>query len=230
MVDRARVDLLARTELFRHFTEAALVQIAPHFTERRYRRGQLLFHQNDPGDSLWVLAEGLVKVTVTSPMGDEMLLVTLTPPETFGELSLIDRRPRSASVEVLEPARVFILGEAEWTDLLKNDFAFTQAVLRSVADMVRRLTDQASDFAFLDLHGRVAKLLVRFADESRLREGEAIVLDLGLTQTDIARMVGGSRQSINQILHALQGRGYIELRRQKIYVKKIIELRRRAGL
>lgn len=190
----------------------------------------MLFHQGDAGNSLFVLAEGLVKVTVRSAAGDEMVLVTLSPPSTFGEISLIDGRPRSASVDVVQPARVLILGEAEWNVLLTDSPAFATAVLRSAVEMVRRLTDQASDFAFLDLHGRVAKLLVRFVDETEQRDSDAIVLDLSLTQTDIARMVGGSRQSINQILHSLQGRGYIELRRQAISIKKLPELRRRAGM
>lgn len=226
----SRVRLLRQTQVFRHLNDDALERVAPLFIDRRYGRGQVLFHQGDAGNSLFVLAEGLVKVTVRSAAGDEMVLVTLSPPSTFGEISLIDGRPRSASVDVVQPARVLILGEAEWNELLTDSPAFAGAVLQSAVEMVRRLTDQASDFAFLDLHGRVAKLLVRFVDETGQRDGDAIVLDLSLTQTDLARMVGGSRQSINQILHSLEGRGYIELRRHAIYVKKLPELRRRAGL
>ena len=221
--------LLAQTNLFRHFSPAALEAIAPRLLERTYLKGQVLFHQGDPGNSLWILATGLVKVTVSSSKGDEMLLITMAPPETFGELSLIDGAPRSATVEVVETAKVLILGRDVWTSLM-GDTTFTAAVLHSVAEMVRRLTDQTSDFAFLDLHGRVAKLIVGFADERGRPFDEGVILDLHLTQTDIARMVGGSRQSVNQILRALEDRGYIELQRQSIYVKQLEALRRRAGL
>ena len=221
--------LLAQTNLFRHFSPAALEALAPRLLERTYLKGQVLFHQGDPGNSLWILATGLVKVTVSSSKGDEMLLITMAPPETFGELSLIDGAPRSATVEVVETAKVLILGRDVWTTLME-DATFTGAVLHSVAEMVRRLTDQTSDFAFLDLHGRVAKLIVGFADERGRPFDEGVILDLHLTQTDIARMVGGSRQSVNQILRALEDRGYIELQRQSIYVKQLEALRRRAGL
>ena len=224
------MSLLAQTNLFRHFSPASLELLAPRLLERTYLKGQVLFHQGDPGNSLWILVDGVVKVSVGSRRGDEMLLVTMAPPETFGELSLIDGAPRSATVEVVETAKVLILDRDAWTTLMQEDSAFNAAVLRSVAGMVRRLTDQASDFAFLDLHGRVAKLIVGFADERGRPFDEGVVLDLHLTQTDIARMVGGSRQSVNQILRALEDRGYIELQRQSIYVKQLEALRRRAGL
>ena len=230
MTVRSTVDLLASTDLFRHFSPAALEKLAPRFLERAYLKGQILFHEGDPGNSLWVLATGVVKVSVSSPKGDEMVLVTLTPPETFGELSLIDGAPRSATVEVVDLARVLILGRDVWTTLMREDTAFSDAVLHSVAQMVRRLTDQTSDFAFLDLHGRVAKLIVGFADERGRPHEDGLILDLHLTQTDIAQMVGGSRQSVNQILRSLEGRGYIELQRQSILVRQLEALRRRAGL
>lgn len=230
MTIRSTVDLLAQTPLFGHFSPAALENLAPRFLERTYLKGQVLFHEGDPGNSLWVLATGLVKVSVASRQGDEMLLVTLAPPETFGELSLIDGSPRSATVEVAETARVLILGRDVWARLIKEDPAFTEAVLHSVAQMVRRLTDQTSDFAFLDLHGRVAKLIAGFADERGRPFDGGVILDLHLTQADLARMVGGSRQSVNQILRGLEERGYIELQRQSIHVKQLDALRRRAGL
>ena len=222
--------LLARTELFAGFDPAALKTLAPLLVKRTYGKGQILFHQGDPGDSLFVLATGLVKVNVTSPKGDEMLLVTLTPPATFGELSLIDGNPRSASVEVVEPATVLIVGADVWARLMRENLTFRNAVQRSLVTMVRRLTDQASDFAFLDLHGRVAKMIVRFADERGTASNGDVLLDLHLTQSDIANMVGGSRQSVNQILRSLEDRGYLELERQAIVVKQLEALRRRAGL
>jgi CRP-like cAMP-binding protein len=230
MTDPSLLELLATTDLFRHFSRSALEILAPRFLERTYLKGQVLFHEGDPGNSLWVLVTGLVKVSVASSKGDEMLLVTLAPPETFGELSLIDGSPRSATVEVVETSRVLILGRDVWSSLMRDDPAFTEAVLTSVAQMVRRLTDQTSDFAFLDLHGRVAKLIAGFADDRGRPIDGGLMLDLHLTQADLARMVGGSRQSVNQILRALEERGYVELQRQSIVVKKLEALRRRAGL
>jgi len=224
------VQVLGQTDLFQTFDPAALHLIAERLVGRSYGKGQIIFHQGDPGDALFVLESGLVKVSVTSPRGDQMVLVTMAAPETFGELSLIDGRPRSASVEVVEPARVLRLERDVWKQLLAQQPKFTDALLRSTARMIRRLTDQASDFAFLDLHGRVSKLLIRFADERGHQSQEGILLDLHLTQSDIARMVGGSRQSVNQILRSLEERGYLEIQNRKILVKDEHRLRSRAQL
>lgn len=220
---------LVGTDLFRTFDPAAIRLVAQQLVPRTYAKGQIVFHQGDPGDGLFVLNSGMVKVTVTSPRGDQMVLVTLEAPETFGELSLIDGKPRSASVEVVEEARILRLGREIWRPLVDQP-EFSRALLRSASRMVRRLTDQASDFAFLDLHGRVAKLLIRYADTRGQRSDEGILLDLHLTQSDLAQMVGGSRQSVNQILRSLENRDYLEIRNKKILLKDEERLRRRAQL
>ena len=220
---------LVGTDLFRTFDPAAIRLVAQRLVPRTYARGQIVFHQGDPGDALFVLVSGLVKVTVTSPRGDQMVLVTLQGPETFGELSLIDGKPRSASVEVLEDAQILRLGRDIWRQLAEHP-DFSVALLRAASRMVRRLTDQASDFAFLDLHGRVAKLLIRYADERGQRSDGGILLDLHMTQSDLAQMVGGSRQSVNQILRSLENRDYLEIRNKKILLKDEERLRQRAQL
>ena len=220
---------LVGTDLFRTFDPAAIRLVAQKLVPRTYTNGQIVFHPDDPRDGLFVLASGMVKVTVTSPRGDQMVLATLESPETFGELSLIDGKPRSASVEVVEDARILRLGREIWRPLVDQP-EFSRALLRSASRMVRRLTDQASDFAFLDLHGRVAKLLIRYADTRGQRSEEGILLDLHLTQSDLAQMVGGSRQSVNQILRSLENRDYLEIRNKKILLKDEERLRARAQL
>lgn len=217
---------LARARLFSGLDEAALDQVIDRAVERNFPRGQIVFSQGDEGDALYVLLKGLVKVVITGMSGDEMLLTTLRAPSTFGELSLVDGRPRSASVEVAEPAKVLIISRSAWDELTKQHPSLSDALMRSLATTLRRLTDQAADLALLDLPGRVAKLLIRSYEGL----GRPSALDLRLTQTDIANMVGGSRQSVNQILGHLAGRGYIEARGRIIVIKDPESLKRRAGL
>jgi CRP-like cAMP-binding protein len=221
------VAVLARTELFGDLDENALARVARQAISRTYRKGSFVFVQGDPGDSLFVLADGLLKVLVTSQLGDEMVLVTLRPPASFGELALVDGGARSASIEVMEPATVLAFERAALLDLVQLYPAIGVGLLRSLGRVLRRLTDQASDLVFLDLHGRVAKLLVRFAEAER--EADEVVLDLRLTQGELAQMVGGSRQSVNQILRSLAGAGYLELCGRKVVIKDLGQLRRRAG-
>ncbi|MDQ3877313.1 MAG: Crp/Fnr family transcriptional regulator [Actinomycetota bacterium] len=217
---------LARTRLFSALDEAALANLAERAVERSFPRGQIIFSQGDDSDALYALVDGLVKVVITAGSGDEMLLTTLRAPATFGELALVDGRPRSASVEVAEPARVLIVSSTAWRDVANDHPSLNEALMKNLATILRRLTDQASDLALLDLPGRVAKLLVRSYEGL----GRPSALDLRLTQSDIANMVGGSRQSVNQILGHLVGRGYIEARGRIIVIKDPDALKKRAGL
>ncbi len=224
------IPVLSKTELFGHLSEETVREIAPKGIRRRHKKGELIFRQGDEGRTVYVLLEGLVKIFVTSERGDEMLLATLQGPATFGELALIDSLPRSASVEAIEPVETLAFNVTDLVELSKANGSFSTGLLESLAGLIRRLTDQASDFVFLDLHGRVAKLLLNFADTRGEHTDEGIVLDLHLTQGDLARMVGGSRQSVNQILGTLSNRGYLALYGRKIVIKRLDLLRRRAGL
>jgi CRP-like cAMP-binding protein len=108
--------------------------------------------------------------------------------------------------------------------------SLSDALLRSLGGIVRRLTEQASDLVFLDLHGRVAKILLALAEERGERHGDEMHLDLHMTQSDLAGMVGGSRQSVNQILRNFERRGYVDFHGRAVVVKRADLLRRRASL
>ncbi|HVE93124.1 MAG TPA: Crp/Fnr family transcriptional regulator [Actinomycetota bacterium] len=207
---------LARSPLFSQLDEPALLRLAGSTTIRTYRKGQLVFLQGEPGESLYVVAEGLLKLFVVSEEGEEMVLSTIGPPEIFGELAVIDGRPRSTSAEVLEPARLIALTRSTLLDLLGREPKLADALLRSIGARLRRLTEKASDLVFLDLHGRVVKLLLQMAGEQGPGDDEHVVLDLHVTQSDLAAMVGGSRQRVNQILHAFEEQGRLELSGRQI--------------
>jgi CRP/FNR family transcriptional regulator, cyclic AMP receptor protein len=224
------VGLLGQTRLFGDLEDSALRELARSVTERSYRKGHIIVNQGDPGDSLFVVSDGLVKVFVTSDEGAEMVLVTLKPPDVFGEVAVLDEGARSASAEALEETKVLMLARSTLLGLIDSRPELTEVLLRSLGGLVRRLTEQAADLVFLDLHGRVAKLLLNLADERGTKEGDEMVLDLHMTQSDVAGMVGGSRQSVNQILHHFQRRGFVDLDGRAIVMKDLDALRRRAGL
>jgi CRP-like cAMP-binding protein len=227
---RRAAGLLAATPLFHELGEPALLGLAERATERTYERGEALFHQGDPGDSLFILVDGLVKVFVASEKGDEMVLTTLRPPDSFGELALIDGGPRSASIRALEPTTALTVGRSALQELMQRQLEVAPALLRSMGTLARELIEHTGDLVFLDLQGRVAKLLVGIADQRGEAQDTGIALDLEVTQTDLAAMVGGSRQSVNQILHALESRGYLELHGREVVLKDLAALRRRSGI
>lgn len=223
------VEVLARTRLFAGVDASALTALAQRFTSRRCRRGEVVVRQGDPGDSLYVVASGSLKVLVESAAGEEMVLVTLGTSETFGELALVDGGPRSATVEALEPSELLVLTRQNFFDLAREQPAMIQGLLDNFGGLLRRLTDQLADMVFLDLSGRLAKLLLGLAAQGGSQPGQQSVLELTFNQTEIAHMVGGSRQSVNQILGALESAGYIETSGHTVRILRLDALRRRAG-
>jgi CRP/FNR family cyclic AMP-dependent transcriptional regulator len=221
---------LQQTAIFGELDDSALRELAQVCQQRTYRRSQFLWYQGDPGGYLVVIVRGLVKVTVTSPHGDEMLLVTLGPSEVVGELSVIDGGPRSASVVALRPTTGIVIGRAPLIALMQRSPICFDVLLRSMGALVRRLTEQATDLVFLDLAARVAKLLLREAEGRSGEQRQGAVVDLGLTQTELAQMVGASRPAVNRVLQSLAARGSISIKAGKIIIHDSIALRRRAEL
>jgi CRP/FNR family cyclic AMP-dependent transcriptional regulator len=226
----AAVELLRRTRLFAGLDEPTLRALAERSVERSFPRHGRLFFQGDPGSGLFVVANGLVKVVVTSEDGEEMVLVTLGPGEALGELAVVDGGPRSAAAEALEPTSALLITRPVVLELAARDPALTEALLKALGGLLRRLTEQASDLVFLDLPGRMAKLLAGLAAERGTATAEGIELDANLTQTDLAGMVGASRQSVNQILQGFARRGYLQVRGRRIVIHRLDLVRRRAGL
>jgi CRP-like cAMP-binding protein len=221
---------LSSSPIFAELDQAAVLEVARGATTRSFRKGELIFHEGDPGDSLYVLVEGAVKVFVTSALGGEMVLATLRPPDSLGEVALLDQGERSASAEALDEVTAIALARSTLLALIHQVPGIGDTVLRAAGSLLRRLTGQAADLVFLDLEGRVAKLLITLAHERGHERDGVIALDLGVTQTDLAHMVGGSRQSVNQILHSLAGRGFVNVLGREIEIVDLERLRRRSGI
>jgi CRP/FNR family transcriptional regulator, cyclic AMP receptor protein len=221
--------LLAGTDLFGSLPEDGLRELGERATRRSFARGQVIFREGDDAESLYVVVDGLVKVAVSNAEGLELILTTLRPGDAFGELPLIDDGPRSASAIALSETTLLVLDRSSLLDVLRRRPQLVEGLLRSIGAVVRRLTEQAADLVFLDLHGRVAKLLIHLAERGTQRDG-AIVLDVQVTQTDLAEMVGGSRQSVNSSLHALERRGILEVKGREIVIRDVEALRRRADM
>ncbi|MGH2707502.1 MAG: Crp/Fnr family transcriptional regulator [Actinomycetota bacterium] len=221
--------ILGKTEIFEGLDAQALGSLAESSGLRSYGKGDLILRQGELADVLLVLVEGLAKVVVTSEKGDEMLLTTLRPFQIFGELSFADGQPRSASVEALGPCTVTALERATLLELARQHPSITERLLRYLSAMVRRTTEQALDLVCLPLPSRIAKLLVSFAEVSGEGTEPEIVLDLPFNQSDIAQMVGGTRQSVNHALRSFEARGYLKLRGKKIVLLRLDRLRLRAS-
>jgi CRP/FNR family transcriptional regulator, cyclic AMP receptor protein len=201
-----RAGVLARTELFGRIDGSTQRRIAEHVGERVVHRGQCVFTQDEPGDRMFVLAEGAVKLFVSSRDGGIVELVRHRPPATFGEVALLDSGPRSASAEATERSLLLVVTRTELLALLRSEEQVAEALLRTLGTIVRRTTRQVSDLVFLDLQGRVARQLLVLAGDGN---GDAAARTRQVTQSELATMVGGARQTVNQALRSLEARGYI---------------------
>jgi CRP/FNR family transcriptional regulator, cyclic AMP receptor protein len=214
--------LLGRVEPFRGLDERARMAVVEEATRRVVDRGQMVFWQDDPGESMFVLLEGAVKLVVCSRDGELMELHRHDAPATFGELALLDGGPRSASAEAVERSTLLIVTRAQLLRLLRSDEQVAEALLRALGNMVRRTTRQISDLAFLSLQGRVAAKLLDLAEPGQLRTRR-------ITQVELATMVGGARQTVNQALRSLESRGYIRSSGRMFEILDREQLRRLAG-
>lgn len=228
MRTEAIASVLRESELFSGLSDATVARIAERTVPRHYARNQPVVLEGDAGESMFVVAEGTLKVTVVSPEGDEMVLTTFGPGDTFGELSLLDGGPRSASVYATEPSTLLALTRSTVLDLVGEDRALADRLFARLGALVRRLTGQAADLVFLDLDGRVAKALCDLAQRHGEPTGDELVVDLSLTQSDLAQMVGGSRQSVNQSIKALERDGLVTLDRRRLVVHDLDALEARA--
>ena len=234
MSDRANVPFesfviasLCRCPLFAHADSVALATVAQSLRRRRFRRNEVIFHQGDPGDSLHVVASGAVKILLPSTEGEEAIIATLRPGDFFGELSLLDGAPRSATATALEPSETFALPRSTFQELVTRDVALRAALLASLAHELRRLTGHVEELHFLDLAGRLAMRLTRLALEIDPAAHGEVFLDWPYTQSELAAMIGGTRQSVNKLLSELVDDGLIRIERDALVITDLDTLARR---
>lgn len=221
------VESLRQCALFRDAGEAALDRLASQLRQRRFRRGEVVFHQGDPGDSLHIVDEGSVKITLPSPDGEEAIIATLRPGDFFGELALLDGAPRSATAAALEATTTLALPRDAFMELLDQDRGLRDALLAGLAHELRRVTGHVEELHFLDLAGRLAMRLARLASDAAPGMDE-VRLDWPYTQSDLASMIGGTRQSVNKLLAELVADGLVALEPDVLVIPSVRALARSA--
>ena len=228
MDDTFAVEALARCPLFAGANEEMLQSLANRMRRRKFRRNEVIFHQGDPGDSLHIVASGAVKILLPSAEGEEAIIATLRPGDFFGELALLDGATRSATATSLEVSETLTLPRQVLMELTGIVPGLGDALLVGLARELRRLTSQVEELHFLDLSGRLAMRLTRLAQEAQPDASGKYSLAWPYTQSDLAAMIGGTRQSVNRLLAELVDEGLIEIQPDAIVITDLEELARRA--
>jgi CRP-like cAMP-binding protein len=222
------LESLRRCALFANVEREALGAMVRSLRRRRFRRNETIFHQGDPGESLHVVAVGAVKIVLPSAEGEEAIIATLRPGDFFGELALLDGAPRSATAVAIDPAETMVLPRSAFNELLERDASLRNALLAGLARELRRLTGHVEELHFLDLAGRLAMRLTRLAREAEPEAHGEVRLDWPFTQSDLAGMIGGTRQSVNKLLSVLVDDGLVAIERDTLVVCDLDGLARRA--
>lgn len=226
---RLALEALGRSPLFQGILPDELDRLARGMVQRRYRRNEVIFHEGDPGESLHVVVDGRVKITRESMDGEEAIVATLGPGDTFGELVLLDGAVRSATATAVEATDTLTMTRAAFSSLVDGSDPFRWQLLGGIAHRLRRLTDQLAEVHFLDLTGRLALQLTRLAEEAAPGQESNIGLPPHLTQSDLAAMVGGTRQRVNQILGDFADEGLVAHDGGRLVVRDLERLRLRGG-
>ena len=200
---------LQSVPFFSNLKSEEVGELASRLVIRRFGIGQVIFHHGDPGGLLYIISQGKVKITHSTRDGQEALLAILGSGDFFGELALLDDSPRSATAEALEPTVALTLHRTDFRRFISSNPDFAMHVLQSLARHIRRLNSQLSDIFFLDLPGRLARTLLRLADRHGHSVENGILIDLSLTQTDLAEMTGATRVSINKALGRFRRAGWV---------------------
>jgi CRP/FNR family transcriptional regulator len=197
-------------------------------TTRSVERGHVVFSEGDAGDRLFVVLHGKVKISRAAADGRENLLAVLGPGEMFGELSLFDPGPRTATVTAVTDAALASLDHDDLRPLLLQQPGVAVQLLRALAQRLRRTNEAMADLVFTDVPGRVAKALLDLADKFGTPEDGSVRVRHDLTQEELAQLVGASRETVNKALSEFASRGWLRLEGRTVLLLEAERLARRA--
>ena len=158
--------ILQQVPLFSQLAPMELERVAEITRERSYPRNSVILFEDDPGDALYVVAQGQVKVVLIGEDGREVILSVLGEGDFFGEMSLIDEEPRSAHVIAMEDSNLLVIRREDFQAILQQSPGIALALLRELSRRLRRVDEKVGSLVLLDVNGRVAQLLLDLADEA----------------------------------------------------------------
>lgn len=209
-------------------TEGEREALAEHGVARRFGRGTGLFHEHEDSDRVVIVVRGRVKVYSVTAEGREVVFGFRGPGDILGELSALDRRPRSASVAALEPVEALFVSAVDFRAFLGRHPRVSLLLLEMISWRLRDADRKRVEYAAFDSVGRVAARLVELCEEHGRPAGEGVAITLPLSQDELAGWTGSSREAVSKALHTLRELGWVETRRRRITVLDVAALRRRA--
>ena len=227
-VGLSETEVLAKVPLFAGLPEEERERLGALLRARRYARGEVIFLEGDRGTALCLIAEGRIRIQLTGTDGREVTINHYGPGEIFGEMALLDGEPRSADAIAQEASRVFWLQREDFAAFLDSHPRAAMTMLASLSRRLRHTTRVVQDATFRDVPARLARVLLDMAARNgQVLEG-GIRIENRLTQSELAAMVGASRETVNRALRVFEQQGLIEPGGNRILIAQPERLRTRA--
>lgn len=206
-------NFLTTVPLFRSLAPTEVASFAQLLREKSYPKGSVILFEDDPGDSLFIVRAGRVKVVLVAEDGREVILGILDVGEHFGELSLIDDEPRSAHVVAMEESTLLVLRREDFRRRVEQNPAVAWALLMEMSNRLRRADEKIGSLVLLDVPGRIARLLLDAVTESA-----SDYIEKPLTHQTIAHVIGASRETVSRAMREFVGAGWITTEQRRIRI------------
>ena len=205
---------LRRVPLFSHLSDTELARLADVSRERNYPKNSVILFEDDPGDALYMVVSGQVKVVLIGEDGREVILSVLHEGDFFGEMALLDELPRSAHVIAMLDANLLVLRREDFQRKLQETPTIAFGLMAELSRRLRKADDKIGGLVLLDVNGRVARLLCQMADEN-----DGTTITRRVTHHTIAQMIGSSRETVSRTIRDLADRKLIEVSRKAIVIR-----------
>lgn len=221
-------EILSRAGIFQGVNPVAVNNLIQEMEIVRFTRGSVIFDEGEPGDRLYIITSGKVKLARHAADGRENLLTVMGPSDMFGELSIFDPGPRTSSAICVTEVHAATMNSELLHKWIAEYPEISEQLLRVLARRLRRTNSALADLIFTDVPGRVAKTLLQLANRFGIQEGGALRVNHDLTQEEIAQLVGASRETVNKALATFAQRGWIRLEGKSVLIVNTEHLAKRA--
>ncbi|MBC7544403.1 MAG: Crp/Fnr family transcriptional regulator [Candidatus Sericytochromatia bacterium] len=227
-MQREKVRLfLQEVALFEGLSAAEYDELASVCRERTFAKGHTILYGDDPGTTLFVIAKGSVKIVVVADDGREHILGILGDKDFFGEMSLLDGEPRSASAVARDASTVLSISREDFQGVLRRNTDISLKILTTICQRLRHTDRHLEALAFLSAPGRVARVLLDLGRNQGEKTAKGTVIRTGMTRQELASIAGTTRETLTRVLMEFQEDGLVDIDRDTLTVRKEDGLRAR---
>ena len=215
-------ELFREVPLFAGLEDEDLASLISVASRRKYPKDGVIFFEHDVGDALFMILSGRVKVTILSDDGREIILAMLSDSDFFGEMSLLDDEPRSATAIALQETEIVVLHQRDFLSIVEKRPRVLINLLSVLSSRLRKANRQIGNLALHDVYGRVARILLEMASEDGTRQPDGRVTFRRPTHQEIANMIGATRETVSRMISDLRRQGYIEISGKNVIVQDVL--------